>query len=212
MNKVEVIDYKWYDIALDKYIVNEVTGIAYYSDKCWVKSNVGKVAGRILNRVSAVWIISITSNGKKKELLLHRLIFYKAHGYLPNYTENRIVDHIDGNSLNNRIDNLRDITMGNNKINSKLAINNTSGYTGVTWNKVQQQWLIQVNIGGIRKNGGWFDNKDHAILNCHHARMTHYGEKNLPQHEHDTIAELLKEMSTLVSTEDEPTNTQLELF
>lgn len=48
----------------------------------------------------------------------HRIIFLMHYGYLP-----ETLDHIDGNSLNNRIENLREITIQNNAMNSNTNYN-----------------------------------------------------------------------------------------
>ena len=50
----------------------------------------------------------------KKVYLAHRLIFMMFHGYFPKF-----VDHIDGNKLNNYIENLREVTHAENMKNQK---------------------------------------------------------------------------------------------
>ena len=59
---------------------------------------------------------------------IHRVIYCMHHGDLS--TEYNI-DHIDGNSLNNNITNLRAVTQAHNCRNSKKPVNNTSGVMGV---------------------------------------------------------------------------------
>lgn len=51
---------------------------------------------------------------KGKTYQTHRVIFLMYHGYMPDY-----VDHRDRNRGNNLIDNLRDITNSENRINSE---------------------------------------------------------------------------------------------
>lgn len=56
-------------------------------------------------------ICSLTKNGKAKSQIVHRLI---AMTFLENFDKNLTVDHIDCNKLNNRIDNLRMVTIKKN--------------------------------------------------------------------------------------------------
>jgi len=57
-----------------------------------------------------------------KEYPTHRIVFMMHHGYMP-----KVVDHIDGNPLNNLIENLREASAQTNQYNRKLNKNNTSG-------------------------------------------------------------------------------------
>ena len=75
---------------------------------------------------------NINANGrlltslKGKRLYVHRVIFMYHHGYLPKY-----LDHIDGNPLNNKIENLRECTIIQNGYNRKINKNNATGIKGV---------------------------------------------------------------------------------
>lgn len=64
---------------------------------------------------------------KGKHYLNHRIIFFLHNGYCPD-----ILDHIDGNPLNNKIDNLREATYSNNNCNSKIQKNNKLGHKGIS--------------------------------------------------------------------------------
>lgn len=92
----------------------------------------GKIAGYYNKRTDSkrndfgYRIVRITLNKAQGLFKVHRLIFLMHHGYLP-----CVVDHKDGDSTNNRIDNLRESSVQQNSCNLKLNINNTSGYKGV---------------------------------------------------------------------------------
>ncbi len=77
-----------------------------------------------------------------KIYLNHILIFLYHHGYMP---EN-MVDHIDRNKLNNRIENLREVSNQCNMRNAKQPKNNTSGVKGVYWNRRDGKWVARINI------------------------------------------------------------------
>lgn len=58
--------------------------------------------------------------------------------------EGCVVDHINGNGLDNRRCNLRVVDRSTNSRNSKLSEANTSGYTGVHLDKQQQKWIASI--------------------------------------------------------------------
>jgi hypothetical protein len=83
----------------------------------------------------------------------HRLIFLMHYGYLP-----EMIDHIDGNPLNNRIENLRSATRAENLQNAKISIKNTSGVKNVCWDKRHKQWKVTIGINNKNKYfGHYFD-------------------------------------------------------
>ncbi len=57
---------------------------------------------------------------------------------------NVLVDHIDGNGLNNVRKNIRACTSGENTKNQKLRKNNSSGFKGVYWDKPAGKWRVQI--------------------------------------------------------------------
>lgn len=63
---------------------------------------------------------------------VHRVIWQMHHGYL---SPDMVVDHIDGDTTNNKIDNLRLITDVMNQRNKRKHKNNRSGFMGVSFNK-----------------------------------------------------------------------------
>jgi hypothetical protein len=94
--------------------------------------------------------------------LAHRLAFLLMTGHWPHE-----VDHIDGNGLNNRWANLRDVTHSENLINRQRPNkNNTSGVRGVFWNKTRGQWSVRF----CDKHLGWFSTKAEAVRCAKAAR------------------------------------------
>lgn len=87
----------------------------------------------------------------KKQIKLHQIIYSMHHGYIP-----KQIDHIDGNTLNNRIENLREATHTENMRNTKLRRNNKSGVKGVSWNKANKKWYVQLSIDGKKKGFGYY--------------------------------------------------------
>ena len=68
------------------------------------------------------------NNGSQTNHLVHRLI---GLHYIPNPENKPLVDHINGITNDNRLENLRWVTVQENANNQKLASNNTSGITGI---------------------------------------------------------------------------------
>ena len=87
----------------------------------------------------------------QKDYRVHRIIFMMNNGYMPKY-----VDHIDGNVLNNKIDNLRETTLSQNQFNKKLSCNNTSGVKGVYWSKQISRWVARCKVNGKNTQIGCF--------------------------------------------------------
>ena len=101
-----------------------------------------------------------TSVGRKRGLIhMHRQILG-----LPT---NKVVDHIDGNGLNNSKSNIRLCSRAENLRNRGRQVNNTSGYSGVAWNKRHRYWEVYIKAGGGRIRLGYFRDKIDAI----NARM-----------------------------------------
>lgn len=90
----------------------------------------------------------------------HRLIWILLNGAIP---ENCVVDHIDGNGHNNKIENLRAVPQRINAKNQAKRINNKSGCTGVYWSSSHQKWCAEIKIDYKKKYLGIFTNKEEAI-------------------------------------------------
>ena len=102
---------------------------------------------------------------------VHRVAYRIATGESP-----MVVDHINGNKLDNRIANLRACThLGNNQ-NAGTPTTNTSGYKNVSWSKVAGKWMVQVRQNYKRYHGGLFVCKEEANLVAIRLRNTLHGE------------------------------------
>lgn len=92
--------------------------------------------GRLLLKGTYIDKSTETARGYRKiqfqntGYLLHRLIFYYHHGYFP-----EIVDHVDGNLFNNKIENLQHSTQSQNIEKARKFKTNKTGFKGVSYNK-----------------------------------------------------------------------------
>ena len=90
-----------------------------------------------------------------KPFLLHRITFYMAYGYCPDF-----IDHINGDGQDNHIDNLRPAKKCENQWNHGLSKANSSGVKGLSWAKSQDKWLACIRQNGKNKNLGYFESKE----------------------------------------------------
>jgi len=120
---------------------------------------------------------TVSSNGYRiikidgKVYLAHRLVFLIHHGFMPEY-----IDHIDGNRLNNRIENLREATKTQNGSNMKLRSDNKTGFKGVTFHKTNKRYHAQLKVNGTNKHVGYFDTVELANDALVKARNELHGE------------------------------------
>jgi hypothetical protein len=74
--------------------------------------------------------------------MVHRLVYLFHTNEWP-----EIIDHIDGNKLNNCIENLRSASKSLNGLNlHSLNAKNKSGFRGVYWNKRANKWIAQITV------------------------------------------------------------------
>lgn len=83
---------------------------------------------------------------KKKIFYYHRVLWLMHFKEWPKGS----LDHIDGNPLHNKIENLRVTTQAENLKNQARAKNNTSGISGVCFLKGPERWQAQIFSDGKR--------------------------------------------------------------
>ena len=92
---------------------------------------------------------------------------YQAHRlawiYMTGKKPGEEIDHKNTLRDDNRWSNLREATSLQNKANSNLRSDNTSGSKGVHWDKSRGKWVVIVSIDRSSKNLGRFDSKEKAL-------------------------------------------------
>ena len=94
-----------------------------------------------------------------KSFRLQRVIWILMFGHIP---DGFYVDHINGNKLDNRLQNLRLATNSQNQQNRPAPKNNTSGYRGVTWHKQANKWMARLCHNKRRITIGFYDTPHEA--------------------------------------------------
>lgn len=116
--------------------------------------------------------LSPRRGGKRKsvQLLMHRQILGLIAG------DGVVVDHISGNTLDNRRENLRRGTQSQNMANRGPTKSNTSGLKGVSFDQSRGKWIAMIGINGKQKNLGRFMDRDDAAAAYQQAAISIFGE------------------------------------
>lgn len=107
----------------------------------------------------------------KKKYYSHRLAFLFMEGRLP-----KLIDHIDGNGLNNAYANLRECSQSENLANKTNQSNNSSLIKGVCYIKSREAYRARVEIKGISSNRYFKINKYGSTENALLAACTYVQE------------------------------------
>lgn len=141
------------------------TGILTWKKRVANRVRIGDVAGYSDGK-------KITFGIKGKLYLAHRVAWVLVHGEWPEQD----IDHINGNPLDNRLENLRSVPHTANMFNRKKYANNTSGFKGVVFHKGSQKWTASITANNKAKFLGNFDRKEDAAKAYELAAMEIFGE------------------------------------
>lgn len=109
---------------------------------------------------------------KRKDMNGHSFM----HRVIMNAPKNAQVDHIWGNRLDNRKENLRICTNSQNQYNSRIQKNNKSGYKGVSWHKKNKKWKAKIQLSGRDIHLGYFICPIEAAKAYNKSAIENYGE------------------------------------
>ena len=105
---------------------------------------------------------------KQTTILMHRFIMKADKGM--------IIDHLDGNPLNNQKNNLRICTHAENMRNSKIPKNNTSGFKGVSFVKKHNRYESSIRINNKKIYIGYYIDPIDAARAYNAAALKYHGE------------------------------------
>jgi hypothetical protein len=98
---------------------------------------------------------------------VHQIVWLYYFGFIP-----KLIDHINRNPADNRLENLRPADKSINSHNSKHYVTNTSGTKGVYFCKTKQRWKAVIEVRG-RKISKSFESKDDAIKHRKYLEELH---------------------------------------
>ena len=107
----------------------------------------------------------------KKYYLEHRLVWLMFNKELP-----ELLDHVDNNPLNNRIENLRTANRSQNGQNKKTQTNNTSGIKNVHWSKEDKKWTVKMMVNKKLLRFGQYFDIDYAKFVAEAMRYKYHGK------------------------------------
>ncbi len=124
-------------------------------------TKINKMAGRMHGKEAGYLHPNgyVVVNVRGRLYSVHRIAWLFTYGELPAWH----LDHINRVRHDNRIANLRQATLSQNKHNSNMYSNNKSGEQGVCWNKNKQRWIASIRLNRINKHLGSFFNFDDAV-------------------------------------------------
>jgi len=140
----------WNDVLEENH--NSRTGLVWKINVA--AKRIGDVAGCFWkDKKLNISYLKVGFNGKSWQG--HRIIWIMRNGYVG---EDEIIDHIDGNALNNSPENLRKVKIVFNSRNRKMQTNNATGKNGVSIikNKDKTHAVARWYDENGKQKGKWF--------------------------------------------------------
>lgn len=105
-----------------------------------------------------------------------KVIRLKAHRVITNCPANMVVDHINGNKLDCRKENLRICTMAQNQMNKVKKATKPNSYKGVYFDKRRNHWYAMIGINRKMFRIGTFNSEIEAALSYDKRALELFGE------------------------------------
>jgi hypothetical protein len=115
----------------------------------WIKPGLARQMGRPVGTNKEGYTIIGFQNGL---YYAHRLAWY----FMKRRWPKKQIDHRDRDRSNNKWKNLRLATSAEQRHNSGMRSDNTSGYKGACWAKKERRWLASIGLKGKNKFLGYY--------------------------------------------------------
>lgn len=131
LGRIKILEKIHYRKHMGNYVIKEKIKSLTLSGQTW----------------ALYWGTCLTKNGKTKSIRIHRLL---AQHFIENKNNLPCVNHIDGNKLNNSLNNLEWVSYMENNCHSKKSKKTSSSLTGVYYDKFNNKYRARIFIN--RKN------------------------------------------------------------
>jgi len=155
------IDIDGYIVLIDKEDYARITALKWSRHKCKREYEAG---------LYYFYHSGPRNNGNPRMVKLHRFIMNLEYG------NKQHVDHINGNTLDNRKCNLRLCTQAQNAKNVRRRKTNKSGYKGVSWDNKNKKWRAVIQNDNVFISLGRYKDKEEARKAYAIAAIKYHGE------------------------------------
>lgn len=105
------------------------------------------------------YIAVVLKSFGRSRVFAHRIAWAMHYGEWPQ----DCIDHVNRDRKDNRIGNLRVVSRAENMRNLPLAVNNTTGAVGVSWDRARMRWRAQIGYGRRQVSLGRYGTLEEAI-------------------------------------------------
>lgn len=137
---------------LKQHLEYDAANGCFYRKTSNNQHKVGELAGN--KRKNGYSIVKVC----KTNILIHRLVWLFEHGEWPK----ECLDHIDGDKSNNRIQNLREATYAQNRVNTGVQVNNLLGLKGVQLHTQSGKYRARITWNGKKRSLGLYYTPEEA--------------------------------------------------
>lgn len=151
----------WQNVTYEIYLNEQDEGL--------FDSHVGKWMVRKKRNKTYLETYTWKPNGKFGGIGFHRLVLGVSD-------PKSVIDHINGNGLDNRRENLRICTVSQNAMNRTRQRNNKTGFKGVSYDRVRKKFKACIHLDGKTKHLGMFLDSKEAALAYDSAAVQFFGK------------------------------------
>lgn len=126
-----------------------------------LKRNGERIMNLSIDKTKGYLRINLFKESKRKTIYIHQLVAIAFLGHKPKGNK-LVVDHIDNNKTNNKLENLQVISSRENSSKDQWRRNPSSYCVGVSYSSGKKKWEASISVNGISFHLGYFNNESNA--------------------------------------------------